>query len=431
MFNYCCEVIFISFAHNRVATDTLTLDVMTDPKFKTGAVVIRLLTPYNDSHAAALALLPALLCSANRKYPTDASLAKYLNRLYGTSLSGACLHCSDMLELVFSTEFILDKYALENEAVSLEAVNVLLDSLLDPLVRDNAFDETEFTMRRQDLLDTIDAEINDKATYALGLALETVYEGEIRSKRFYGSREAVEALTPESCYEVYKTLFSICGIYVSVCSGERLPWVEELILDRLSAVAGKVILPDYYSYSQPKAEPRYVTQPVDAKQTNLVLAFKTDNHDRFANNVLSAIYGEAPTAKLFENVRERLSLCYYCQSVYSPSKATMFVLSAVDNANTNQTIQEIITQLDRLASGDFSDDDLNDSKRYIAAVLCAKLDRKGGIADWIFTESLSGSHMTISEAIDKINAVTRDDVITCAKSFKLDTVFILEGAADA
>lgn len=424
-------MIAISFVLDSVSSEPFVLDVMTDSKFKTGSVIIRLLTPYDDESSAALALLPAILCSATAKYPTDALLAKRLNQLYGASLTGACLHCSDMLELVFSTDFILDRYALDGESVSLEATNILLDCLFDPLVVDGTFDETEFNMRKQDLLDNIDAEINDKASYALGLALETAYEGEIRSKRYYGSREAVESLTPESCYAVYRKIFSISKIYASVCSGERMPQIEKLLTETLSQVACPVTLPDYYSFSKAKPEPKYITQPVDAKQSNLVLAFKTDVYDRFANNVLSALYGESSTAKLFENVRERLSLCYYCQSVYSPTKATMFVLSAVDNANIDKATAEIINQLNLIATGDFGDDELQDAKLYLVSVLRAKFDRKGAISDWTFSEKLVGSNMSIQEAIENINRVGRADVINAARAFKLDTVFCLEGAADA
>lgn len=423
-------MITISFALNTISSGSLRLDSVTDPKFKTASVVVRILTPYNESDAAALALLPPLLCSANKKYPTDAKLAKRLNELYGASLSGACLWRSDMLELVFSTDFILDEFTLDNESVSRDATEILLDCILDPLVHDNAFDDAEFAMRKRDLLDSIDAEINDKAAYALALALETAYNGEIRSKRFYGSRSDVESLTSQKCYTVYQNLFSKSKMYVSVCSGKRLPDVEKIIVDRLAPVAGNACLPSYYSYSLCKSEPARVTKPTDAKQSNLILAFKTECRDRFVNDVLCAIYGESPTAKLFVNVREKLSLCYYCQSVYSPTKATMFALSAVDNDNVNKATDEIINQLSRIARGNFSYEELSAAKRYLVSLCNAKLDRKGAILDWTFSERISGTHLTVEQAIDKINSVTKDDVVAAAKSFKLDTVFVLEGVCD-
>lgn len=423
-------MIVISFTLNTVSSDALSVDCITDPKFKTASVVVRILIPYNESNAAALALIPPLLCSANKNYPSDAKLAKRLNELYGASLSGACLWRSDMLELVFSTDFILDEFALDGEPVSCEATRILLDCILDPLVSGNAFDSAEFAMRKQDLLDSIDAEINDKATYALGLAVETAYYGEIRSKRFYGSRSDVEMLTPEKCFSVYRDLFADSKMYVSVCSGKRLPDVENLILRKLSPVSSDPCLPSYYSYSPCKSEPSRVTKSADAKQSNLVLAFKTDCRDRFINDVLCALYGESPTAKLFVNVREKLSLCYYCQSVYSPTKATMFALSAVDNENVKKATDEIVEQLSQIADGNFSAEELSAAKRYLVSVCRAKLDRKGALSEWVFSEQIAGTHLSVEQAIERINYVSKDDVVSAAKSFKLDTVFTLEGRSD-
>lgn len=402
-----------------------------DPKFKTGAIYIRFLMPYEDETAPALSLIPALLVSSNKHYDSNDKLSRRLNELYGASLSGVCLQCSDMLELLFSVDFILDKYAYDGESVAFDCASLLGFSLFEPLASNGEFDPTEFEIRRRDLLDAIDSEINDKASYALTRSFETVYRGETRAKRHYGTREAVAALTPKQTYEVYLRMLKEASVHITVCAGEDIPSVNKYLEDVFSTrERSDVLLPPYYSYSPCKSEPEFASEYMDIKQANLVMAFKTDIHDYYINRVLSALYGESPISKLFMNVRERLSLCYYCQSVYSATKATMLVLSAVDNINVQKTADEVTRQLSLIASGEFSDDDLALTKLYLVSLIRAKYDRKGALAEWFFSEELSGSNLTIEQAIDKINSVTREDIISAAKSYSLDTLFVLSNGEE-
>lgn len=420
------------FELDRRSIGGVKINKIIDPKFKTGAIYIRFLMPYEDETAPALSLIPALLVSANKHYDSNDKLSRRLNELYGASLSGVCLQCSDMLELLFSVDFILDKYAYDGESVAYECASLLGSCLFDPVVSNGEFDHAEFDIRKRDLLDAIDSEINDKASYALTRSFETVYRGETRSKRHYGSREAVAALTPKQTYQTYLRMLNEASVHITVCAGEDIPSVNNYLVDLFTnRTVSECPLPPYYSYSPCKAEPEFVSEYMDVKQANLVMAFKTDIHDYYINRVLSALYGESPISKLFMNVRERLSLCYYCQSVYSATKATMFVLSAVDNANVQKTKDEAVRQLSLIASGDFSDSDLELTKLYLVSLIRAKYDRKGALAEWFFSEELSGSNLTIEQAIDKINAVTREDVISAAKSYVLDTLFVLSNGKEA
>ena len=108
----------------------------------------------------------------------------------------------------------------------------------------------------------------------------------------------------------------------------------------------------------------------------------------------------------------------------------MLVLSAVDNINVQKTADEVTRQLSLIASGEFSDDDLALTKLYLVSLIRAKYDRKGALAEWFFAEELSGSNLTIEQAIDKINSVTREDIISAAKSYSLDTLFVLSNGEE-
>lgn len=404
----------------------VTLKCVSDPKFRSNIVTVKLLVKNSGENLAALALLPSVLSYTNANYPTSDKMNTRLNELYGASLFSSCGQRGDMYEISVSCEYILDKYTL-GEKIADDAVKILIDCLIDPALEDGVFAEEEFDIRKNDLLDAIDGEINDKTSYALTLAYPTIYCGELASQKYYGTREEVEALTPHDVYSIYKQVISSALIEIIFTGGgdfdSQASLFEGVFSDRPPLNIA------YYSPSPIKPETAICEEILDVSQANMVLAFKTDNQDHFANRLMTSIYGGG-YSKLFETVREKLSLCYFCDAGYSEVKSAMTVVSAVDFENIDAAKSEMIRQLSLVAQGDFTDEELENKKHQLAASLRSTADSISALSSWHYLCTLRGNDMTIDDYISKINAVTRDDVINSARDMKLDTVFVLKGGAD-
>ena len=418
-------MIFISHTFDRENIGGIEINRIIDRKFTSGIVNIRLFADFDKETAPAYVLLPQLLSATNSSYPTQEALTNRLNELYGGNIWGSCAMLSDLLEVSFSCDFLLDKFALDGEKIALPTAKLLLECLFNPVVENGALDPIEFEVRKQDLLDSIDNEINERSSYAVMTAYQTVFRGETAANRNYYSREAVEALTPKSCYEAYKKLLSKSRVYITICSGERHDDIEALLREALQAIEVDPTPIDFYSPSPLKSNPEHIRHPMDIKQSTIVLAFKSDERDYFATRLFSLMYGESPTSVLSLNVREKLSLCYYCQSSYSESKSTMTVVSGVDNANVEKAQNAIISLLEDMSAGKFTDKDLEEAKLFMTSRIRSRVDRRGSLSDWYFRESLTNRNMTVEEAIAEVNDVSRERVEAVAKSFMLDTVFTL------
>ncbi len=400
------------------------LSQISDPKFKTNTVFIRFMIEYSEKDAAALALIPAVLTSCSAEYPTGTEFNKKLNALYGTTVSGAVNQMGDIYELKISADFLADRYALGGDRISDDVSKLLVGCIFNPAVENGGFAEDEFEMRRKDLLDAIDAEINDKISYAMSLSFETVYRGESRACKYYGSREAVEKVTPAEAYEVYKRVLKKAKVEISFCGHGGFDDAIKVLEEAFKTDRQSWSTPSFLSYSPIKPEPEYVTKHMSVAQANLVMAFKPEKHDLRTAQVLSCVYGGAPFSKLFANVREKMSLCYFCQSIYSETKGTMFVVSAVEFDNIEKAKNEIIRQLSLIADGEVTEDELTSAKLILANSYRSREDKISLIEDWYACGNLRGEVLTPEEYIEKLSEVTREDVIDLAKSFKLDTVYI-------
>ncbi len=399
-----------------------------DGKFKSNAITVRFLTEYNRKDAAALALIPAVISSCCQKYPTGKEFSQRLSALYGTAVSGSSDQKGDIYEIAFSVDYLDDGFALDGEDISGEACRLLLDCIFHPALEDGGFAKTEFEMRRNDLLDAIDGEINDKVSYALNLAYETVYRGEPSAEKYYGSREDVECVTPRGAYEVYKKLLETARVEISFCGcGEykRLEPLFERFAD--GRIRGN---PAFISYSKRKPEPARVEKRMSVAQANLVIAFKPEIHDIYTAQVMSTIYGGAPFSKLFANIREKLSLCYFCSAMYSEAKGTLFVVSAVEEKNIALAEREIINQLSLVAKGDFSDEDIESAKLALTSRMKAVGDRVFSLEGWYNLCLKRGEIISPQEYSRRLNAVTRGDIAAMAQDMKLDTVFVLKNGGE-
>ena len=130
-------------------------------------------------------------------------------------------------------------------------------------------------------------------------------------------------------------------------------------------------------------------------------------------------------SKLFTNVREKLSLCYYCLASYNKHKGVMTIESGVERKNILKAKQEILNQLKLIQTGDFSDEEFNDTKKYICQSFEKVKDSLGALDNWYVLQSMQEKINSPEDAIEDIKNVKREDVIKASKEIYLDTVYVL------
>lgn len=127
------------------------------------------------------------------------------------------------------------------------------------------------------------------------------------------------------------------------------------------------------------------------------------------------------------NVRERLSLCYYCSSTIDRLKNVMFVISGVEAKKYEEARREIESQLAAVAEGRFTDDEFENAKAYLIDSIRGFTDSEGALASMMLAGTLRGELKTPEQEMQEIAAVTREDLIAIAKEAALDTVYFLKG----
>jgi len=416
----------LDFNREKIA-DGINFTTIIDPKFKSNFILVRFITKLNKETVSGNAIIPNLLITSNSTYKTRTELTKKLSGLYGSNLSTVCHKIADNQVIGIAASCICDSYSLNGEKLTSELTDILLDCIFKPQIENDGFAEKDFYIRKQELLDNIDAEINDKRTYAIIRSNNSIYKDEPSALTSYGTHESAEKITPQKTYQALKNLFKTAEIEISLVGGENLDSVKEKLKQAFLSIERDCIHNIFQDLSPIKSEVAEVTESIDVNQCKMVMAFKSQYQNMYANKLMTTMLGGTAFSKLFVNVREKLSLCYYCAAGFVEGKGVLIIDSGVEKDNIQMAKSEIINQINSLVNGDFTEDEMKNAVLSISGDYKSNYDSTNDLSSWFFIQAIRGTNYTPEQAIEELNKITRQDVIKAASELKLDTVYIMEG----
>lgn len=427
-----------------VSTDIIfpgvKLTCINTDKFKTGCLTVNFICKLDRATASSAALLPHVLRRGSAEHPDMQSIASALDELYGARVEPIVRKKGELQCIGFYTDFPDDRYIpREGEhprdtGILEETASLLGGLLLSPDLHDGLLRTDYIEGEKSNLIDDIRAGINDKRGYSIDRLLEEMCADEPFGVSKLGSEEEAQKITPETLTEYYRDLISTAPVEAFYCGTAEPTRVADALREAFSGFPERIVTeaPNTGVALYPAGDsPRRFTEELDVTQGKLTVGYRLgkamDNPDYPAMMVFNAVFGGCVTSKLFLNVRERLSLCYYAGSILERQKGVMLVASGVDFANFETALDEITAQLENIKRGDVSDWELTSAKRAVITSIRLAMDRPGGLEDLFFDSSVSAVPYDPDELCDGVGAVTLDGVIELASDIMLDSVYCLTG----
>ena len=400
-------------------------------RFKTARLSVSFYVPMREDTASAYALLPFILTGCGKEYPTSRIISRHLDNLYNAALACECTKMGDLQLLSVSITCMENKYALDGSDIILKCANMLSSLIFNPLCDEGGFEEQNFEKEKRLMIERIDSEINNKRSYALSRCVAEVCKGEPCSIPRYGSRQGQVELTRGELYAAWETLLRTAYVRIGYLASEENEKVFDILGKAFSDLDRKVVNINNPIVSPAKETVSEIHDRMPVKQGKLVLGFRTNIHggdkDTYKVMVTTDLFGGGPYSRLFDNVREKMSLCYYCAARANRGKGYMTVDSGVEFDNMDKTHNEILNQLDIMCKGEFDDEALAASKRALCDTFRGAEDSQPLIDRWHADRLFVADAPSPDEVATLINSVTKEDVIETAKTFKLDTVYRLLG----
>ncbi|MEF9991670.1 MAG: pitrilysin family protein [Romboutsia sp.] len=408
--------------------DNINLTLIPATKFKSNLVSIYIQRLLDKSEATKNALIPSIITSGCEKYPSLNAISNKLDDLYGSSMGGDVSKRGERQVISFKIISTNQKYL--DEDIFKDVIEFFNEVLNNPLLENGGFKENILDIEKRNLKDKIQGKINDKSRYALERCFEEMCSDERYSISEYGYEDEIDSISGKELYEHYKNIIKTSPIDIVVEGDFDENEVKETITKYFTFERENIIEIPRDEFKKDIKEVKVIEDKMDITQGKLVMGYRTSidykDIERYYPLVVGCnVLGGGPHSKMFVNIREKESLCYYIYSSVEKYKGILFVSSGIEFENYDKTVELINKQIESLKIGEISKEEIENSKSGIINSMKSLKDSIGGMSDFYFAQVMSKTNSTIEKIIEEVEKVSIENIAKVANEIKLDTVYFL------
>lgn len=400
--------------------------------FKTNIISIFISTPLKRDTVTLNALIPAVLGRGTWKEKTQEEINIQLEEMYGAEYNAGVEKIADNQVLKFYIEVINDHFLPEKMLE--KSIFLLFDIVFHPLLENGIFKEEYVNGEKQNLIQIINSKIDNKDIYALDECIASMYEGEDYALYKYGYVEDIENINAKNLYERYTQLIANSKIDIFISGDIEEQEANKIIennanIEKWQERDPLYIIDNKISTTEEKDKINIVEKKMNIGQGKLVIGLEIKEEVKKDIRYIAAIYntilGESANSKLFQNVREKAHLAYSARSSYIRQKNNIFIRCGIDIENYEKAIQIIQQQLEDIKSGNFSEEDIENAKKYMeSAIKLIKTEQDAEIIYYIGQE-LSNKSTELNKYLEEIKKVKAEEIKDLANKIKIHTIYFL------
>lgn len=408
--------------------DNVYLTYIPSEKFKTSFLSAQMVVPMEKETAALNALLVNVLSRGTRLLPTMEDISRKLDLLYGARLEPVVRKKGENQTFGFIASCIDDRLLPDNERVLEPLTDLLADLFTNPATKNGRLNANYLSGEQENLVDLIRSEVNDKDAYASFRLIEEMCTGNAYGMRRLGSAEDVERISLQKLNKHYLSILPQARLELFYCGAAAEQRVVGMFRRAFATLPrhGEIPLAPIKRHSG-RSECRIIHETMDVTQGKLCIGLSTDSSDSAATMLMNAMFGGTNNSKLFANVRERLSLCYYAGSTNHWKKGIITVSSGIEFDNYQKTVDEIFAQLEALKNGEWEDWELDAARSALRNSFRCIEDSASAMEDFSLGQIASNGEETLPGLMAAIEEVTPQRIREAAACVKPDTIYFLKG----
>lgn len=411
----------------------IDLHIIETNKFKTNLLSVFLTTPLNNDTITKNALIPAVLKRGTANMQTQNEISISLEEMYGASFDCGIDKIGDDQVLKFYLETINNEFLPNDEDNLKNAIDILLEIVFNPVLENNEFKTEYVESEKNNLKQIIEGRKDSKAMYASERCIEEMYKDKPYSLYKYGNVEDLEKINSKELYKQYRSLIADCKIDIFI-SGDLQEDISEYFIKNeniqsLNSREAIYVINNRESRKKEKREEQNITESLDIAQGKLIIGLDILNEndkDKYTALIYNAILGGIPTSKMFQNVREKNSLAYTASSTFLRQKANIFIKCGIEIENYEKALKIIKEQIEDMKNGKFTEQNIEEAKVNIISTINFIPDEQDTELMYYFSQELSGYEMQYEEYIEKINSISKEDIINLANRIQVNIIYFLK-----
>ena len=411
-----------------------------DDRFKTARLSLFTVLPADREQSPLVTLLFGILRRGSERYRRLSLLNRRLDELYGTTLTIRNYLHGDAHVVCYTAE-MPEQIFLPDEDADMDVLGGVMDLLSDMILSplrdgDSCLRAEAVEKEKQSLCDSLRAVKNDTRTYAGNRLREIMCGGEPYGLSIGGTVEQVAAITPAAVTACHARLLESTRMevfYTGRASEERVAEAFRRSFGDWSPAPAD--LPETTCHEPPEC-PDTFTEDMAVSQGKLCIGWscgenygtlRAHPHTLAAYLVCNELFGVMQSSLLFRRVREELGLCYFCDSALDMTKGILWVSCGIRPDRRAEAEAAICRQLSDLQAGKLDPADVELAKLSLLSSYRQIGDSQAAVEAFAFGRLMNRTTDTPEQEMDRIRAVTPEDVVRAARAFKPDTVFFLNG----
>lgn len=396
-------------------------------KFKTVRMEIIFSRDVKKEEMPIYTFLSDLLTDCSKKYERRKDIAIRLEELYKSVFYSTTNKVGNLFTTSFILEFIDPKYIKDKNYLE-DVVKLPFEIITKPKVKNKEFDITNFNIIKRRSKEAISSIKENPDKLALIKALQTMDEESPSSFRVLGTLEDLEKITPSNLYKAYEELLYHSNCDIFVIGNTNMDELVKIIKENFHNRVIKLNKPKLEVENKKRKKSIVKEEKSSFVQSTLVMIYNINNLEKITKNssfhVFNYLLGAGGlSSKLYKNLRTKNSLCYSVRSLYLKYDGLLVVEVSLDSKNVKLAQKLIQKSITEMIKGDYTEETLEDAKKNLIFSLKLGLDNNVSILNnYIF--NVFDKLPLVDERVELINKTTKEDLILCANSLSLNTVYI-------
>ena len=356
----------------------------------------------------------------------EAGAAHFLEHLlFKGTPSRTALEISSSIEAIGGdmNAFTTQEYTCFHAKVLDRDVDLVIETLSDMLTSSNVTQD-DVDQERKVVLEEISMHEDEPNELAYDNWSQNLLGDQPIGRPIIGTRKSITDMTRKQVYDFYKKFYAPERTVISIAGNINHEKVVEKIIETLKNTdwdkTGVTPLKPRSSEKLKSKGTGSLIVSKDTEQAHLVWGVPAvDRHDerRYTLAVLSAALGGGMSSRLFQEIREKRGLVY---TVYSfAHHYTGIGVYGIYAGTTNEKVSEVIKiikeELNDVAENGLRKEELTRGKGALRGGLVLGLEETNSRMTRIAKgELLYGEYLSLDDAINKIDAVTEEDIKSLA-----------------
>jgi predicted Zn-dependent peptidase len=289
--------------------------------------------------------------------------------------------------------------------------------ILAEMVQRPAFRQEEIDSERHVVLEEINMNEDDPTDVAHELFLQALWPGHPLSPPILGTRQSILDMSRDTINDYWARRYTPHSTVVAVAGRVDHGDLVEMVARHAGSWEGPVI---EHQLATPLVAPRVSLRRRETEQAHILIgtsSLKRDDERRHAYLVADHILGGGMSSRLFREIREQRGLAYAVHSFRMPfaetGAAAVYVGTTPNQAP--EVLKLIRAEFDKMMDSGLSDAELERAKGHVQGALALSLEDANSRMTRLGRNELTGiEHLSVDQIVERIDAVTRQDVLDVA-----------------